>query len=121
MFKWMEILHNLFVRGFTVAFQWVPAHCGIRGNEKADLTAKEASNRGTISNISPAICDYNSLAKKKCTTSLQKQWDEDKEQTFLGKFKSEWQWCPWSYNKHRKLEIAMARLRLGHKRLKSHL
>ena len=107
----LVILHNLFERGFTVAFQWVPAHCGIRDNEKADLIAKEASKRSTVSNISPAICDYNSLAKKTFTTSLQKQWHKDKTQTFLGKFRSDWQWLPWLHNKNRKLEIAMARLR----------
>ena len=88
----LVILHNLFERGFRVAFQWVPAHCGIYGNEKADLTAKEASERGTISNNSPAMCDYNSVARKKLTTSLQKQWHKDKAQTFLGKLKSERQW-----------------------------
>ena len=117
----LVLLHNLNQRGFTVAFQWVPAHCGIRGNEKADSAAKEASKRGTISNICPAICDYNSLDRKKFTTSLQMRWHEDKSQTFLGKFKSEWRWWPWSHHKNRKIEVAMARLRLGHSKLKSHL
>ena len=117
----LTLLHNLNQRGFTVAFQWVPAHCGINGNEKADTAAKEASKRGTISNARPAICDYNSLARKRFTKSLQMQWQEDKSQTFLGKFKSEWQGWPWSHQKDRKIEVAMARLRLGHSRLKSHL
>ena len=117
----LVLLHNLYERGFTVAFQWVPTHCSIRGNEKVDSAAKEVSKYGTISNISPAICDDNSLAKKKFTKSLQTQWHEDKSQTFLGKFKSKWQWWPWSHHIKRKLEVAMARLSLGHSRLKSHL
>ena len=117
----LTLLHYLNQRGFTVAFQWVPAHCGINGNEKADTAAKEASKRGTIFNACPAICDYNSLARKRFTKSLQKQWQEDKSQTFLRKFKSEWRWWPWSHQKDRKIEVAMARLRLDHSRLKSHL
>ena len=52
----LVILLNLFERGFRVAFQWVPAYCGIRDNEKADLAAKEGSKRRTISNISSAMC-----------------------------------------------------------------
>ena len=79
----LVIVHHLFERGFRgVAFQWVPAHCGLYGNEKAHLTAKEASEGGTISNSSPAMWDYNSVAKKKWTTSLQKQCHKDNAQTF---------------------------------------
>jgi uncharacterized protein (UPF0333 family) len=31
-------------QGKTVAFQWVPSHVGIHGNETADLLAKKGTN-----------------------------------------------------------------------------
>ena len=29
--------------GKTIILQWIPAHCGIQGNEKADILAKKGS------------------------------------------------------------------------------
>ena len=35
-------------KGISVLFVWVPAHCGITGNELADQAAKQASHLGLI-------------------------------------------------------------------------
>ncbi|KAG0430341.1 hypothetical protein HPB47_022793 [Ixodes persulcatus] len=35
-------VESLEKKGSTVAFQWLPSHCGIGGNERADLMAAEA-------------------------------------------------------------------------------
>ena len=36
------LLHGLKDKGKRIVFQWTPAHCGIEGNERADIIAKEA-------------------------------------------------------------------------------
>ena len=35
-------------QGWNIAFQWVPSHCGLLGNEVADQTANEAHNLEVI-------------------------------------------------------------------------
>ena len=36
-------LHELKLNGKTVSLCWVPGHVGIRGNERADVAAKQAT------------------------------------------------------------------------------
>ena len=36
-------LHRLNATGRTIHLQWVPAHCGLPGNETADALAKKAA------------------------------------------------------------------------------
>ena len=44
----VEIYEKLFAInsfGIDVNLEWVPAHCGLPGNERADLLAKQASKK----------------------------------------------------------------------------
>lgn len=52
-------------RGWTLAFQWVPAHCGVRGNESADRLAAAAQEDPTcpISKV-PAFSDARLLVRR---------------------------------------------------------
>ena len=50
-----ELLRPLAGRGQPVYMQWVPAHCGLPGNERADALAREASARLSRS-MRPACC-----------------------------------------------------------------
>ncbi|KAG0415573.1 hypothetical protein HPB47_007189 [Ixodes persulcatus] len=38
-------VESLEKKGWTIAFQWLPSHCGIDGNERADRIAAEAHER----------------------------------------------------------------------------
>lgn len=41
----LEILCKLYIlteNGVEVSFLWVPAHCGVEGNEKVDIIAKQS-------------------------------------------------------------------------------
>ena len=107
--------------GSDIGFQWTPAHCGITGNEKADLAAKTCSKGPHISELKPHLIDYFSLIRARFQLYLNTQWEVDRHNTFLGKHKFKWYWWPWLELKNRKLEIAMARLRLGHSRLRAHM
>ena len=109
-------------RGFIINLQWVPSHCGISGNEMADKAAKTASKEGAINTIhKPFLNDHNSLLKQRLELHLKNRWAAEGRDTFLGKHKKEWESWPWAENKNRKAEVAMARLRLGHTKLRAHL
>lgn len=41
-----NLLYELRLKGQSVHFVWIPSHCGIKGNDKADGLAKEAVNDG---------------------------------------------------------------------------
>ncbi|ODM21086.1 hypothetical protein SI65_04139 [Aspergillus cristatus] len=43
-----NLAQGLVSRGQAVTIQWVPAHCGVEGNEKADQAAKAAATRPPI-------------------------------------------------------------------------
>ncbi|GBO32781.1 hypothetical protein AVEN_41369-1 [Araneus ventricosus] len=40
----MSKIYQLNCSGWMVLFQWIPSHCDIPGNERADLPAKHGSN-----------------------------------------------------------------------------
>ena len=41
--EWLEKLAS---PNHTILFEWVPSHCGVRGNEEADREAAEAAKLG---------------------------------------------------------------------------
>ena len=48
----LQKLHHLSCANKTIHVCWVPSHIGIRGNEAADMAAKESLNQDTRLKIS---------------------------------------------------------------------
>ena len=62
-------------KGFKIAFAWIPAHCGIHGNEMADTLAKKALNRKYIQlPIARNNQELKSIIKKDNFDIWQRQW-----------------------------------------------
>ncbi len=62
-----HILLNIRNLGIEVQFCWVPAHIGIKGNEKADKIAKEALEKEQVE-INTSMGKGEIKAKIKCET-----------------------------------------------------
>ncbi|XP_065573902.1 uncharacterized protein LOC136035871 [Artemia franciscana] len=52
-------------KGISVAFIWVPAHCGITGNELADKAATQGSQLGLITQTRITGAEYMSSISSK--------------------------------------------------------
>ena len=78
--------------------QWIPAHCGILGNEQADILAKEGPEENSMSTMSASV-------KRRLIRALTKPKLQRDDYHLLS----------------RKQQVILVRLRTGHNRLNSHV
>ena len=111
-FKWLVLTKR---RGHNIQFCWVPAHVGIRGNERADQLAKAAVSRSPSRHPIP-FKDFYAVIKFAIRRIWQEKWD-DIGQNKLRELTSSTR-PSWSYaGLPRKWETMLCRLRIGHTRL----
>ena len=94
---------------------------GLAGNEKADALAKAAHNLSVTTEAPLDPSEMKMKLKSTCKARCQQKYDVDKLDTFIGTIKDNLEVWPWTSSKSRRMETAMARLRIGHSRLKAHL
>lgn len=96
-----------------IIFCWVPAHCGIKGNELADKAAKNATKFSKKCNNPILFSDVKAFLRQKSRSKWQLDWNSKvnnklfKVDPFIGK-------RFFSGFKNRIEEIKYTRLRLGH-------
>ena len=87
------------IQGFRVVLQWIPAHCGIRGNEEADRLAKLGAGHEQ---------ETNSVSYDEMKTIIKSLFRTPQVQD--------------SYHSlTRQEQVIIFRLRSGHNRLRSHM
>ena len=99
----------------SVTFIWVPSHIGIRGNEQADRSARDAiSNPNSILVTTSLHTDLKHYMKKLIQNQWQSEWEQKKTKLNEIKFSVK----PWlSVPNGRRNQVILTRLRIGHTRL----
>ena len=102
--------------GKNISYSWIPGHCNIEGNERADMAAKLAhsSPNALVSNLF-SYSDLKNVIKCDTLRLWENKWQ--KMNTKLNEIKRTIR--PWTFpsNTPRKYESAINRLRIGHTRL----
>ena len=77
-------LHTeLYNTGFRITFLWIPSHCGIQGNELADLYAKQSLCLDTITDIPYNFESIKIAIQRKVFSYWQAQWLAEASMTQL--------------------------------------
>ena len=126
-------------RGFKITIIWIPSHCSIAGNDRADELAKDAIITGTTTDFKPPYSDYLSLANLHLKSSWRENWQLSWEAiTHRRKpeFANQPSWYqqvqpslpdnplePWfkNINRTREFYSTITRLRIGHCCAPSHI
>ena len=104
----------------NVTIQWIPSYVDLPGNEHVDGLAKSAH---TLLEVTRTPLDQKEM-KKVMKSNLQRNCQlqyEAHRRLHIMDIKSRFEHWPWASSQNRKLETALARLRIGHSRLKGSL
>jgi hypothetical protein len=95
---------------------WVPGHCGIHGNDRADLEARRAAVMETRNQptISIPYRDYHHTIKDAMRSLWADQWRNCARPNKLHSIKTTIRPWPSAANRRRRAEIVLCRLRIGH-------
>ena len=112
--EWLFLIFSIHK---NVQFCWVPSHVGVPLNESADKEAKSAIRERGVSNKALPYTDYYPIIEQKLKRKWQEKWSAVSDRNKLRKIKSTVCQWPTSFQKNRRWEVVLARLRLGHTRL----
>ena len=105
-----------------LTIQFIPSHVGIEGNEHVDLLAKSAHNSLEMIPIPLYKKEIKRLIEERIQQVCQLQYEaarqRDGQILHIRTIKSKLEHWPWTSSKNRRTETAMARLRIGHSKLK---
>ena len=96
----------------TVHFCWIPSHIGIRGNEAADVAAKESLSQDIIASQVP-YTDLKPHINSFIANKWQERWSSCPDNK-LFKIKPTLGVWPSGFRNSRKEEVVLSRLRIGH-------
>ena len=108
-----------------IKLQFIPSHCGIPGNEAADLAAREAHilryRTVTTPSREELVRAINDAISVSWCTSWHQEMRSSGKGLFLAQVKDKLGSWPWASHPNRVIETAIARLRTGHAGVRSHL
>ena len=110
--KLLEKLHHLSCAHKTIHLRWIPSHIGIRGNEAADMAAKESLNLDITASQVPYTdlkCHINHFISNK----WQERWSSCPDNKLFKIKPTLGEWPP-GFRNSRKEKVVLSRLRIGH-------
>uniref|UniRef100_A0A1A8L2C0 Reverse transcriptase domain-containing protein n=1 Tax=Nothobranchius pienaari TaxID=704102 RepID=A0A1A8L2C0_9TELE len=109
-----QSLYRINMMGLTIRFLWIPAHCGIRGNEEVDTVAKEATISTSVQLVIP-FCrkEVKSMIRQEMMKEWQKQWEKERRGRWLYKIQRRVGDMR-NTGRSRREEVIVSRLRFGH-------
>lgn len=105
-----ETLTRLFSQGKNVMFVWTPSHCGLSGNEQADISAKRAASLDNCPVPLQLHSDVILYIKMKLNQVWQQHWEQ--QNTKLNQLRTDTTYKP--IPACRRDGIILRRLRIGH-------
>jgi ribonuclease HI len=75
--KIREQMSALVERSYKITLAWVPSHCAIPGNEKADSLAKVGAQEGEVFDRRISPDEFYRLVRQSTLSSWQNDWDTD--------------------------------------------
>lgn len=73
--KIREQMNALVERSFMITFVWIPSHCKIPGNEKADALAKVGAQEGALFDRQISYDEFYKFVRQSTLSSWQNDWD----------------------------------------------
>jgi ribonuclease HI len=121
--KIRDILSALSSLCFVITFVWVPSHCSIPGNEKADSLAKVGAMEGDIYERHIAFNEFFHIFRQQSLVSWQNKWSEDCLGRWLYSIIPKVSKQPWfkGLDVSRDFIRVMSRLMSNHYNLNAHL
>jgi ribonuclease HI len=122
-----EIQHKIWSlsSSHVIVLQFIPSHCGIPGNEAADLAARQAHalryRTVTTSSREELVKSIDDAISVDWCTSWHNKMRRSGRGLFLARIKDSLGSWPWASHPSRVIETAVARLRTGHAGVRSHL
>ena len=113
----MSLYHRITENGSDVIVLWIPGHCGIIGNEKADRLAKAAIFSDQTLECRVGYREYFPILRQSLREYFNQLWSNYNPHTNLKEIKEEVGNWDTSRRQNRREEIVLCRLRLGHSRL----
>lgn len=123
LWKIRELLSVLSSRCYDITFVWVPSHCSIPGNEKADSLAKVGALEGELYERQITFNEYYYLARQNALASWQRKWSEGELGRWLHSIIPTVTTKPWfkGMDVNRNFIKDMSRLMSNHYSLDAHL
>ena len=105
-------------KGWKISFQWIPSHCGIEGNERADALAGEAHSLDNKDNYPVQLEELYLIIGKAYQAKWAAHWSANRRQNDLRDSIS-----PWLHTRHpcRAYDVILTRFRMNHTKLNSHM